>query len=328
MFGGLGANGDLGDTWIWNGSGWIHARLALSPHSRDSASMVFDPKLHGLVMIGGSPNAPVSPAEQADLAATWLWTGAAWQRLSTEHTPTPNDMLDQSLVGRVAYDADTGRVVLVTAEGETHFEACSTETWTFDGSDWTLEHPITPLPAAVRALVDEPQSGHVIAVLAPRPAVVPVGWVSTSCPGGSPQGRALPESSTWRWNGASWTEVRAGTEPGGDRLAPGPNGDSIGLDAVSGRAMTLTDNNEQLWAWNGTRWSAVNATGTRPAPRSYSLQSVDAQGHVVLYGGVDEANGLVLSDTWVWDGSRWTQWQGPAPATSSPSPVAFTPPAS
>lgn len=323
MFGGLGTHGDLGDTWVWTGTGWIRPRLGVSPRSRVGASMVFDQKLHALVLIGGSPDAPVGPSERADLAATWLWTGTAWKRLPTAHTPAANS-LTQLISGSIAYDAATGRVVLVTTQARTHFQACSAETWTFDGSDWRLEQPTTALPAAVAALVGEQQAGHVIAVLAPRPALVPQGRLMTSCPAGSEAARALPSSSTWRWTGATWVEVSAGTEPGGSRLHPS-NGMYVGLDAVSGRATVLTDDDEKLWGWDGVRWSALPTSGTGPAPRTESMQSIDRNGHVVLFGGAGEAVGFPGYETWVWDGAHWLQWVGPAPATSSPSPAVFTP---
>lgn len=324
MFGGLGTQGDFGDTWVWTGTGWIRPHLALSPHSRDGASMVYDQRLHGLVLIGGSPNAPVGPSERADLAATWLWTGTEWKRLETVHAPAANSV-PQSIRAPIAYDAATGRVVMVTTQMQTHFEACSTETWTFDGSDWRLEQPTTALPASVAALVDEPQTGHIIAVLAPRAPVVPRGLLTTSCAAGSDAARALPSSSTWRWTSATWVETSAGTEPGGSRLEPSSNGTVLGLDAISGRAMVLTDDDERVWRWDGARWSALATAGIGPAPRSYSVQSVDRDGHVVLFGGVGEPAGPLGYETWVWDAAHWLRWTGPAPATSSPSPAVFTP---
>lgn len=320
MFGGRGTGGDLGDTWVWTGTGWIRPRLAVSPHSRDGASIVFDQKLHALVLIGGSPDAPVGSSERADLEATWLWTGTEWKRSPTAHTP-PADSLTQSISGSIGYDATTGRVVLVTTKQETHFQPCSLETWTFDGVDWRMEQPTTALPASLAALVDEPQTGHVIAVLAPRAAVAPQGFLMTSCPPGSDAARALPSSSTWRWTGTTWVEVSAGTEPGGNRL---DIFNGTFLDPVAGRARVLTDDDEKLWGWDGGRWTELPTSGVGPPQRSYSMQSVDRAGHIVVYGGAGVRVGP-LYDTWVWDGAHWSQWAGPAPATSSPSPAVFTP---
>lgn len=87
MFGGLGAHGALGDTWIWNGIGWLRPNLTLSPHSRLGASMVYDARLGALVLVGGDADAPVGPSERADLAATWLWSATGWHRRDSAHAP-------------------------------------------------------------------------------------------------------------------------------------------------------------------------------------------------------------------------------------------------
>jgi hypothetical protein len=324
MFGGLGDNGSLGDTWIWSGTDWTQERLSPSPLSRFGASMVYDPKLHGLVLFGGEPDQPITTSEQGDLDATWLWTGTGWKRIDTRHDPTANSLAGIGVLGAMAYDAATGDVILVTSATGIHFEACSAETWVFDGSDWHAEDPATSLPAAVVTVVNEPQTGHVIAVLHARAAVAPAGLAGTSCAAGSAAARALPESSTWRWTGSNWTEVSEGTEPEGSALAIASNGTSVGLSPVSGVSMVVADNNEALWSWNGSRWTELPGSQNGPSPRTDSMQGIDSEGHVVLHGGINQRANSYDFDTWVWNGVRWQQSIGPPPQTSTPSPVSFT----
>ncbi|MBV8528977.1 MAG: hypothetical protein JOZ75_11730 [Candidatus Dormibacteraeota bacterium] len=319
MFGGLGAHGALGDTWIWSGTGWTRPMLRLSPHSQLGASMVYDARLGALVLIGGDADAPVGPSERANLAATWEWTATGWQRRDTPHIPTA--------YGPIAYDAASGRIVMVTTQGETHFRPCSTETWTFDGQDWQRAQTTSPLPATLAALVNEPKTGHVIAVLAPRPAVVPGGFMTTSCAPGSFAARELPTSSTWRWTGSTWTEVGAGTEPGGAQLASAPDGTFVQLNSVSGASMVLAGNDDRLWSWNGAAWSLSPRPAYAPPSQGDNQQvSVDRAHHIVLVGGLTGPNVPVTSGTWIWDGSQWHAWTGPAPETTTPSPAVFTPP--
>ena len=92
--------------------------------------------------------------------------------------------------------------------------------------------------------------------------------------------------------------------------------------------MIVTDNNEQLWSWDGLRWAEIPESGTGPSPRGESMQTIDGAGHVVLYGGVNQRANAYQFDTWLWNGSRWQTFVGPAPQTSTPSPVSFTPPPS
>ncbi|MGH7685242.1 MAG: hypothetical protein ACREN2_00240 [Candidatus Dormibacteria bacterium] len=289
--------------------------------------MVYDARLGGLVLIGGDADAPIGPSERADLTATWLWTATGWQRRNTVHTPTA-DNLTQSVGGPLAFDAASGRVVMVTTQSQTHFQACSTETWTFDGHDWQRAQPPSPLPAALAALVNEPQTGHAIAVLRSRPALLPTGMMTTSCAPGSFAARQLPSSSTWRWTGSTWTELSGGTEPAGAQLAVAPDGGDTQLNAVSGAATVLAGNDNTFWSWNGVRWNQLPGVPYGPPLGTSNQQmSIDRVGHIVLFGGVHQPNGPSASDTWIWDGSQWHMPTGPAPETSTPSPAAFTPPA-
>ncbi len=320
MFGGLGVTGTRGDTWVWNGSYWMRPRLSVAPVTRSDASMIFDPKLHALVMVGGRSNA-TGPEVQPDLNATWLWTGTGWERRTTAHFPTIKFTNGAFLDGPLGYNSATGRVVMVTTQGYIHFEACSTQTWTFDGTDWRLEQPATELPAAVAAVIDEPQSGHVLAVLGPRAGVVPVGFLGTDCLAGSAAGRALPTSSTWRWSGSTWSQVAAATEPGGASLGGTLTSNAVGLDPVAGTAMVALESDESLWSWNGTRWMEAPGSSANGPPlmRTNSLLSFDARGDVMLFGGVTQPNGPQNFDTWVWNGAHWRSVV--TAATPAPTPV-------
>jgi hypothetical protein len=305
LFGGLGDTGSRGDTWVWNGAYWMRPRLAVAPVTREFASMIFDPKLHALVMVGGRSNA-TGPEVQPDLNATWLWTGTGWERRQTAHVPSSNE-LGSWLYGSLAYDAVSGRAVMLTTPMGIHFEACSAQTWTFDGTDWRLEHPATPLPAPFAAVIDEPQTGHVIAVLGPRAPVASVGFMGTDCLATSAAARGLPTSTTWRWDGSTWGEVSAGTEPGGATLGITLTSYGVALDPVAGAAMVALESDESLWSWNGKRWSNVpgSAGGGPPPMTTDSMLSIDALGHVIRFGGVTQPNGPQYFDTWVWDGRHW-----------------------
>jgi len=58
--------------------------------------------------------------------------------------------------------------------------------------------------------------------------------------------------------------------------------------------------------WNGTDWKQEHPANSPVARYSSAMAYDAAQRHVVLFGGMDSAGGL-LSDTWVWNGTDWTQ---------------------
>jgi hypothetical protein len=75
------------------------------------------------------------------------------------------------------------------------------------------------------------------------------------------------------------------------------------------------------WEWDGTNW-ALRSPATSPLPRRWHAMAYDsARGVTVLFGGRYQPNPMIaiddiLSDTWEWDGSTWSQQ---TPATSPPA---------
>ncbi len=206
--------------------------------------------------------------------------------------------------------------------GASEYQACSAETWTFNGSDWQLEQPATQLPAAVATIVDESQTGYVLAVLSSSSAVDNVRG-GQSCPAGSHEARALPTSSTWRWTGSTWVEVGAETEPGGASVGAFQDGVLQNLQAVSGTSMLASGVNEALWSWTGSRWSVVPASAGGPPPTWLNMQSTDEHG-VLLFGGSDLPNGPNTSQTWLWGGARWRMEITAGRPVTTPSAVPAT----
>ena len=315
MFGGMGDYGSLGDTWVFSDSTWRQEHTSQAPAARGDAAMVFDPKLRALVLFGGW-----ATGNAGDLNSTWLWTGNAWDRRTT--ATVPYGIYDQTTLQQdhMAYDAATGNVVMVGIPGELEYQSCSAETWTFDGTDWHLQHPTTELPSSETAIVDDPQTGHVLAVLTARDAVDNVRG-SQSCPVGSPEARALSGSSTWRWTGSTWIQVSAGSEPGGAVDGSEPNNTLQSLQGVVGTSMLATGvATEVLWSWNGIGWSEVTGSSPGPPATWQNVQSDDGHG-VVLFGGAELNNGPDTEETWIWDGSHWRQLLTAGYAAPTPTPV-------
>jgi Galactose oxidase, central domain len=76
--------------------------------------------------------------------------------------------------------------------------------------------------------------------------------------------------------------------------------------------------NNDTWIWDGKNWRQANPAST-PALRSgAAIGYDDARQLVVLFGGqtTDNRYGMLLNDTWLWNGSTWTQ---AAPATTPPA---------
>jgi hypothetical protein len=64
------------------------------------------------------------------------------------------------------------------------------------------------------------------------------------------------------------------------------------------------------WTWDGTAWTE-EPTATTPSPRLNPAVVYDrARERVLLFGGSSlTGGGVTLDDTWVWDGTAWTELQ-------------------
>ena len=75
LFGGFGATGTRGDTWVWDGETWT-LMSTLGPSPRRTHVMAYDSGRGVTVLFGGYTGAPYS-------GETWEWDGATWTLRAT-----------------------------------------------------------------------------------------------------------------------------------------------------------------------------------------------------------------------------------------------------
>lgn len=123
---------------------------------------------------------------------------------------------------------------------------------------------------------------------------------------------------TWIWNGANWTLMSPQTSP------PARFGHTMAYDAARGQVVLFGGNGSNntllndTWAWDGADWSQKSTPFSAPPVRYRSAMVYDsAHKVIVLFGGLQSKFNSTLNDTWIWDGSSWSQR---SPATS-PEPL-------
>jgi len=217
--------------------------------------------------------------------------GASWTQKSPSTHP------ESGYYPAMVYDSAHNQVVLFGGVDSSIFTPSPTrsdETWTWDGSTWTKQSPVTKPPA---------RCCFGMAYDAARDQVVIFG-------GFGPGSGIL--SDTWVWDGLNWTQKASG---------PGPRGHvAMTYDAArqqvvlyGGGGGTPTPFGD-TWVWDGTTWTQqfpAHSPGLRNEAR---LVYDSARAEVVLFGGWN--GGSQVNETWVWDGVDWTQ---KFPVTS-PSP--------
>jgi hypothetical protein len=223
----------LHDTWTWNGSTWREVGTrTIAPPGGVALAMAYDSDLEEMVLVesgtrfgapirlwtwdgatwhqrsgAGGPVSPVGviafdPLTETVLGVaarcsgsycvseTWSWDGGAWQQLKPAHEP---GFAFSSMV--LVPDPISRRLLLLTVAPNTTGPA-PTETWTWDGQDWSREQTIGEQGALAVAASSDGVHGMVLAF----------------------EDVARDFSSlridTWEWTGNSWRPISARSGPG------------------------------------------------------------------------------------------------------------------
>jgi uncharacterized protein (TIGR03437 family) len=132
-------------------------------------------------------------------------------------------------------------------------------------------------------------------------------------------------NDTWVWDGSNWEQKSPQTSP------PVRYFHAMAYDAAHGQVVLFggtgptpagvdfgTEALNDTWVWDGSNWTQESPQ-TSPSVRYSPAMAYDAaHGQVVLFGGAalnPDGTMKELNDTWVWDGSNWTE---KSPQTSPP----------
>src|SRR5262249_51552317 len=105
-------------------------------------------------------------------------------------------------------------------------------------------------------------------------------------------------SSTWTWDGSTWTRQAPASHPGarvGAAIAYDPATSNTWLFGGIGPHGVASNG---TWTWDGSTWTR-QAPATSPSARGYAAMAYDAAArNVVLFGG--EGSHGFHNDTWIW----------------------------
>jgi hypothetical protein len=133
---GPGGDGELGDTWTWNGTTWAKLSPVNSPPG-GGGTMSYDAGTGQLLLYDG-------------YADPWTWNGTTWAKLSPTTSPPAQGGAS------MAYDAGTGQLLLFGG-------GYLGDTWTWNGMTWTELSPITSPPGRIYAsMAYDPGTGQLV----------------------------------------------------------------------------------------------------------------------------------------------------------------------
>jgi hypothetical protein len=204
----------------------------------------------------------------------------------------------------MAYDSARNRLVLF---GGTGASGELSDTWESDGRAWsTFSSNAGTTPSA--------RHGHSMAYDSARGRVVLFG------------GSDATDANIYEWSGQQWTAaVPTSTQNPAARTQASMAYDVQNRRVVmfGGTAPGTQAGNQEFWGWDGAAWTLLLPGGQTPPPRYGAAMGYDSlRGSLVLYGGTADGSTL-LTDTWEFNGSLWSQ---PATTASAPQQVQSLPP--
>ncbi|MGE3175244.1 MAG: hypothetical protein AB7O97_21635 [Planctomycetota bacterium] len=175
VFGGAppGIGGELGDTWVYDGSAWTQRTPANAPSPRRRAACAYDERRERVVLWGGED-------ATTTFRDTWEWDGTDWVQTTDALAIGP----PPAARGLMVYDDARQACVLL------HGVRLSTtsSTYVYDGR-WSQVDSVTP-DAVTAQLAYDRARGRVVAY-----------------------GQFIPGNQTWEWDGRDWSLRATGLDP-------------------------------------------------------------------------------------------------------------------
>lgn len=252
--------------WTWNGASYSVVPVAGAGPSSNDADMAYD-RAHGLIVLWdhgcGKLVMGFTGGCVAKVNQTWTWDGKRWSPHFPRSAPA------EVGPGAMVYDDRLGRVVYVNGVGQV---------WAWTGSDWVH-----------LAMNGAPQ-------VPPRDSAS----AASTFAAGYDEGRQLLvyvlSTSTWSWDGSSWTETKGGIDPADARADT-----HLVYDRAHGELVYV--GSRSTWTWDGTSWQpheqpaiAAGTLGYDPVRRTVTLVQQDT-------AACDRT--ACRTTTWVWDATSW-----------------------
>jgi len=233
------------------------------------------------------------PGQSNFLNETWTWNGTDW-------TNTGTTLIDANgpLPGRInmvgTYDGYN--VMLFGGQGDSSLRGALNDTWTWNGTAWTLQSPAT-----------KPFGRYLAEACRSTTTALNVTMF------GGYGGYSKLVNETWKWDGnlKTWTLLSPTTSPSarvGHCMDSGPS-----FLVMFGGSISSGECKNDTWKFDGTNWT-LQTPATSPSCRTGASMAYDRTNNVwVMFGGMNEYNRL--PETCTYDGTTWTQR---TPATSPP----------
>jgi putative cell wall-binding protein len=261
-----------------------------------------------MALAGGSLATVAAPAARAASApATW-----------TSVTPSPMPPIGES--SSLVFDPATGQLLAYDSYNDGDCSQPQTQVWTWDGAAWTNHRQIAPPQGRGEAAFGFDPTSHQVVMFG--------GDAEGNCPGDTFNGL---ENETWSWNGSIWAQQHPAVSPPARYTACAAADDATGqflmyggMGDGNGEPFDLND----TWNWTGTSWQQLSPATSPPGGECQMTYDAARKVVVMLVDAPAAAPDAGVMQTWMWNGSTWTQGAdmgAPAVYLDGPVPVSFDP---
>ena len=256
----------LGDTWAWEKGKWTPISSTATPPSRAWAGGAYDKAAKSFVLFGG-----YNTQNGTNYDDTWTFDGTNWTQQHPAHSPPVQNQASD----RMAYDDATNSVVLLTSG---NLGSGASDTWTWDGTDWTEHASATqPSPRWWPSLCFDQDTNNLILF------------------GGSSGYQGTDLADTWQWDGSNWTKLTPAAFPPARAAATMDY-----VPAAHGLVLFGSDHGAtDTWLYSSGNWSQLHPTAN-PSGRGYAVSAYDPvdQTELIGFGGAGGNVGSPLGDLW------------------------------
>lgn len=271
------------ELWSWSGSAW-DLLDASGPPARSFAAVARDPVRGTIVVHGGLPTGGgIGDAYDETIE----WDGTDWSVHAPDVGPGPREGAG------LAFDARTGAMLLFGGSVGTDQRG---DTWTWDGTTWSLVSETGPPPRFVSLMAEDRATDGIV--------LHGGHWVDGN------DGDFL--SDTWVWDDGAWHEAAAEDGPGPRVNAPGTWDDRLdGVVMLAGGTGMETPFAADTWLWR-SGWSEISTPAGPSARNGHALAFDSTRGVLVVVGGIDRPGGSQVLDVWELGADGWREALSPA----------------
>ncbi len=278
-YGSLTTAGDLDDTWEWDGQTWIQQFPQTVPLRRRYAAMAFLPTNGRCVMYGGSSYNGI----------TWEWDGSEW---FAHPAPSPDPLGGWPYHSHDMTTAPDSRSVILAGQDTRHIPL---QTFRWDGAVWS--------PVITRNVLSDRAWWQVeLATDFARGQMVMYGY------GWGVHTRTM--STQYQ----DWSDACDSSVP--DMIAGGLITMSSAVHDPLREEIVILDStyspsfDTQTWIMQGDEFELRSPSRQPPVRDGCGMVWHSGLGKVFVYGGGSNETahrGRNRIDTWLWDGTTWTE---------------------